>query len=171
MKTTICHLGLSGHQTTTALTDTLAMQPDSIRCHFGFVFAFCACICEFVLVFAFCFCIYHYGFKWPSQTITVLTDILHNLIHSAAKFGFYLGISDAPSNANFWMWCHITVICFLITNMALKTTLLLMAFSFLFNFVNVIEGSKSNDEDNREKSHNHSSSGEVGDIVVFVSKI
>ena len=40
-------------------------------------------------------------FKWPSQTITVLTDILHNLIHSAAKFGFYLGISDAPSNANF----------------------------------------------------------------------
>ena len=94
-------------------------------------------------------------FKWPSQTITVLTDILHNLIHSAAKFGFYLGISDAPSNANFWMWCHITVICFLITNMALKTTLLIMAFSFLFNFVNVIEGSKTNDEDNIEKSHNH----------------
>ena len=54
--------------------------------------------------------------------------------------------------------------------MALKTTLLLMAFSFLFNFVNVIEGSKSNDEDNREKSHNQSSSGEVVDIVVFVSK-
>ena len=45
-----------------------------------------------------------------------------------------------------------------------------MAFSFLFNFVNVIEGSKSNDEDNREKSHNQSSSGEVVDIVVFVSK-
>ena len=55
--------------------------------------------------------------------------------------------------------------------MALKTTLLLMAFSFLFNFVNVIEGSKTNDENNREKSHNHSSSGEVVDIVVFVSKI
>ena len=63
------------------------------------------------------------------------------------------------------------MICFLITNIALKTTLLLMAFSFLFNFVNVIEGSKANDEDNREKSHNHSSSGEVVDIVVFVSKI
>ena len=35
----------------------------------------------------------------------------------------------------------------------------------------MIEGSKSNDEDNREKSHNQSSSGEVVDIVVFVSKI
>ena len=55
--------------------------------------------------------------------------------------------------------------------MALKTILLLMAFSFLFNFVNMIEGSKTYDEDNREKSHNHSSSGEVVDIVVFVSKI
>ena len=56
--------------------------------------------------------------------------------------------------------------------MALKNILLLMAFSFLFDFVNVIEGSKTNDEDNRGKSHNHSkhsSSGE--DIVVFVSKI
>ena len=39
--------------------------------------------------------------------------------------------------------------------MALKTTLLIMAFSFLFNFVNVIEGSKTNDEDNIEKSQNH----------------
>ena len=55
--------------------------------------------------------------------------------------------------------------------MALKNILLLMAFSFLFHFVNVIEGSKTNVEDNKEKSHNHSSSGEVVDIVVFVSKI
>ena len=55
--------------------------------------------------------------------------------------------------------------------MALKNILLLMAFSFLFNFVNVIDGSKTNDEGNREKSYNHTSFGEVVDIVVFVSKI
>ena len=45
-----------------------------------------------------------------------------------------------------------------------------MAFSFLFNFVNVIEGSKTNNEDNREKSHNHSSSGEVVDMLYLYLK-
>ena len=94
-----------------------------------------------MLVFVNLYLILHFAsvfatmvFKWPSQTITVLTDTRHNLIHSAAKFGFYLGISDAPSNANFWMWCHITVICFLITNMALKTTL----WCFLFCLISFI---------------------------------